>query len=66
MVCMNSVVYQMLVEFIIDLNKAEDAERSMVVEDVVRCEYDNMEVEAIRGNFARKSHNNNSGITQRQ
>ncbi len=34
--------------------------------DVARGEYDNMEVEAIRGNFARKSHNKNSGITQRQ
>ncbi len=34
--------------------------------DVVRGKYDNTEVEAIRGNFARKSHNKNSGITQRQ
>ncbi len=34
--------------------------------DVVRVEYDNMEIEAIRGNFARKSHNKNSRITQRQ
>jgi hypothetical protein len=34
--------------------------------DVARGEYDNTEVEAIRGNFARKSHNKNSGITQRQ
>ncbi len=30
--------------------------------DVARGEYDNMEVEAIRGNFARKSHNKKSGI----
>jgi hypothetical protein len=34
--------------------------------DVVRGEYDNMEVEAILGNLARKRHNNNSRITQRQ
>jgi hypothetical protein len=34
--------------------------------DVARGEYDNMEVEAIRSNFARKSHNNNSRIAQRQ
>jgi hypothetical protein len=34
--------------------------------DVARAEYDNTEVEAIRGNFARKSNNKNSGITQRQ
>jgi hypothetical protein len=34
--------------------------------DVARGEYDNTEVEAIRENFARKSHNKNSGITQRQ
>ncbi len=31
MVCMNSVVNQMLVEFINNLNKAGDVERSMVV-----------------------------------
>ncbi len=34
--------------------------------DVARGEYDNTEVEVIRGNFARKSHNKNSGITQHQ
>ncbi len=34
--------------------------------DVARGKYDNMEVEAIWGNFARKIHNKNSGITQRQ
>jgi hypothetical protein len=34
--------------------------------DVARGEYDNTEVAAIRGNFARKSHNKNSGITQRR
>jgi hypothetical protein len=34
--------------------------------DVARGEYDNKEVEAIRGNFARKSLNKNSGITQCQ
>jgi hypothetical protein len=34
--------------------------------DVARGKYDNMEVEALRGNFARKSYNNNSGITQWQ
>jgi hypothetical protein len=28
--------------------------------DVARGEYDNTEVEPIRGNFARKSHNKNS------
>jgi hypothetical protein len=31
--------------------------------DVARGKYDNTEVEAIRGNFSRKSHNKNSGIT---
>jgi hypothetical protein len=34
--------------------------------DVARGEYDNTEVQAIRGKFARKNHNKNSGITQRQ
>jgi hypothetical protein len=34
--------------------------------DVARGEYDNTEVEAIRGNFARNSLNKNSGITQHQ
>jgi hypothetical protein len=34
--------------------------------DVARGKYDDMEVEAIRGNFARKSQNKNSRITQRQ
>jgi hypothetical protein len=34
--------------------------------DVARGEYDNTEVEAIRGNFARKSHNKNSRITWHQ
>jgi hypothetical protein len=34
--------------------------------DVARGEYDKIEVEAIRGNFAKKSHNNNSRITQHQ
>jgi hypothetical protein len=34
--------------------------------DVARGEYDNTEVEEIRWNFARKSHNKNSGITQRR
>jgi hypothetical protein len=34
--------------------------------DVVSGKYDNTEVEAIRGNFARKSLNKYSGITQRQ
>jgi hypothetical protein len=34
--------------------------------DVARGEYDNTEVEAIRGNFTRKSFNKYSGITQRQ
>ncbi len=34
--------------------------------DVVRGKYDNTEVEAIRGNFARKSLNKYSGITQCQ
>jgi hypothetical protein len=33
---------------------------------VARGEYDNMEIEAIRGNFARKSLNKYSRITQRQ
>ncbi len=33
---------------------------------MARGEYDNMKVEAIRGNIARKGHNKNSGITQRQ
>jgi hypothetical protein len=34
--------------------------------NLARGEYDNTELEAIRGNFARKSHNKNSGITQLQ
>ncbi len=34
--------------------------------DVSRGKYDNTETEAIRGNFARKSHNEKSGITQHQ
>jgi hypothetical protein len=34
--------------------------------NVARGEYDNTEVEAIRGNFAKKSLNKNSEITQRQ
>ncbi len=34
--------------------------------DVARGEYDNTEVEAIGGNFARKSHHINSKITQCQ
>ncbi len=34
--------------------------------DMARGEYDNTKVEAIRGNFARKSHNKNSRITQYQ
>jgi hypothetical protein len=34
--------------------------------NLARGEYDDMEVEAIRGNFARKSHNKNFRITQHQ
>ena len=34
--------------------------------DVERGKYDNIEVEAIKGTFARKSHNKNSGLTQSQ
>ncbi len=34
--------------------------------NLARGKYDNTEVGAIRGNFARKSHNKNSGITQLQ
>jgi hypothetical protein len=34
--------------------------------DVARGKYDNTEVEAIRVDFARKSHSKNSGITQHQ
>jgi hypothetical protein len=34
--------------------------------DVMRGEYDNMEVEAKKGNFTRKSHKNNSRIIEQQ
>jgi hypothetical protein len=62
---MKSVVNQMLVEFINEHNEAGDAERSMEVMMWQGASMTTWKLKQIRENFARKSHNNNPGITQR-